>query len=376
MALRKHLGAGCQSALLTARRTKSDTLPGPVPLARATCAAILKSLVFSLFAVSSQSAVLPLWAWGGFFLFIGAMLALDLGVFRRHSHEVKMKEALAWCGVWFALALAFNGVVYSWRGGELGNQFLAAYLVELCLSVDNVFIFIVIFSYFQVAPKWQHRVLFWGILGAVLLRATFILAGVTVIQRFHWVLYLFGAFLVYAGVKMALPREEEFDANPDHNVAVRLFRRLFPVVTRQEGGRFFIREAGRMAATQLFIVLLVVETTDLVFALDSLPAVLAISKDGFVALTSNIFAILGLRSLYFALNGVMRLFRYLKPGLAVILVFIGGKMLIEHWFAISTLVSLGVIGVVLTASVLASVLIPEKPASRTQPGLHKPGGSS
>jgi tellurite resistance protein TerC len=272
-----------------------------------------------------------------------------------------MKEALAWCGVWFALALAFNGVVYSWRGGELGNQFLAAYLVELCLSVDNVFIFIVILSYFQVAPKWQHRVLFWGILGAVLLRATFILAGVTVIQRFHWVLYLFGAFLVYAGVKMALPREEEFDANPDHNVAVRLFRRFFPVVTRQEGGRFFTREAGRMAATQLFIVLLVVETTDLVFALDSLPAVLAISKDGFVALTSNIFAILGLRSLYFALNGVMQLFRYLKLGLAVILVFIGVKMLIEHWFAISTIVSLGVIGVVLTASVLASVLIPERP---------------
>jgi len=274
-----------------------------------------------------------------------------------------MKEALAWCGVWLALALLFNCVVYRWRGGELGNQFLAAYLVEVCLSADNVFIFIVIFAYFQVALKWQHRVLFWGILGAVLMRATFILAGVSVIQRFHWVLYLFGAFLVYTGVKMALPRKEEVDVNPDHNVAVRLFRRFFPVVTRQEGGRFFVMEDGRMAATQLFIVLLVVETTDLVFALDSLPAVLAISKDGFVALTSNIFAILGLRSLYFALNGVMQLFRYLKLGLAVILVFIGGKMLIEHWFAISTLVSLGVIGIVLTASALASVLIPEKPAS-------------
>ena len=362
MALRKHPGADCQSTLPGACRTKSAALLGPVPLARATGADILITLVIHPFAVVSQPALLPWWAWGGFFLFIGAMLALDLGVFRRHSHEVKMKEALAWCGVWFALALAFNGVVYHWRGGELGNQFLACYLVELCLSVDNVFIFIVIFSFFKVAPKWQHRVLFWGVLGAVLMRATFILAGVSVIQRFHWVLYLFGAFLVYTGVKMALPRSEEVDVDPDHNAVVRLFRRLFPVVTRQEEGRFFVREAGRMAATQLFIVLLVVETTDLVFALDSLPAVLAISRDGFVALTSNIFAILGLRSLYFALNGVMQLFRYLKLGLAVILVFIGVKMLVEHWVAISTLVSLGVIGVVLTASVLASVLIPEKQA--------------
>ncbi len=292
------------------------------------------------------------------------MLALDLGVFRRRSHRVELKEALAWCGVWFALALLFNGLIYHWRGGELGNQFLAAYLVEVCLSADNVFIFIIIFAYFKIAPQWQHRVLFWGILGAVLMRATFILAGVSVIQRFHWVLYLFGAFLVYAGAKMALPRDEMVDVNPDHNAAVRLFRKFFPVVTRQDDGRFFVLVDRRMAATQLFIVLLVVETTDLVFALDSLPAVLAISKDGFVALTSNIFAILGLRSLYFTLNGVMQLFRYLKFGLALILVFIGGKMLVEPWLGISTLFSLGVIGVVLAAAVLASLLIPEKPAPR------------
>lgn len=317
--------------------------------------------MFSLFAVGSQSSVLPWWAWTGFFLFIGAMLALDLGVFQRRSHEVKVKEALAWCGVWLALALLFNGIVYQWRGSELGNQFLAAYLVEVCLSADNVFIFIVIFAYFQVAPKWQHRVLFWGILGAVLMRSTFILAGVSVIQRFHWVLYLFGAFLVYTGIKMALPGKEEVDVDPDHNAAVRLFRRFFPVATGPHDGRFFVIDGRRMAATQLFIVLLVVESTDLIFALDSLPAVLAISKDGFVALTSNIFAILGLRSLYFALNGVMQLFRFLKFGLAVILAFIGVKMLIEHWFAIPTLVSLGVIGIVLTAAVLASVLIPERP---------------
>jgi tellurite resistance protein TerC len=185
-----------------------------------------------------------------------------------------------------------------------------------------------------------------------------------VIQRFHWVLYLFGAFLIYTGVKMALPRKEEVDVNPDHNLAVRLFRRFFPVAPRQEEGHFFIRESGRWTATPLFIVLLVVETTDLVFALDSLPAVLAITKDGFVALTSNIFAILGLRSLYFALNGVMQLFRYLKLGLAIILAFIGVKMLVEPWVDISTVVSLGVIGGVLTMSVLASALVPAKPAPR------------
>lgn len=319
----------------------------------------------TLVAIINSSVPLPWWAWTGFFAFITLMLALDLGVFQRDSHEVKMKEALVWCGVWLALALAFNGLVYRWRGAELGNQFLAAYLVELCLSVDNVFIFIVIFAYFKVAPRWQHRVLFWGIIGAVVMRAAFILAGVSVIQRFHWVLYLFGAFLVYTGVKMALPRRQEVEVDPDRNLAVRLFRRFFPVADRQEGGHFFTREPGRLAATPLFIVLLVVETTDLVFALDSLPAVLAITKDGFVALTSNIFAILGLRSLYFALNGVMQLFRYLKLGLAVILLFIGVKMLIEPWCEIPTAVSLGVIGGVLTMSVLASAFIPEKPAART-----------
>ena len=309
-----------------------------------------------LFAAAASSA-LPWWAWVGFFAFIAAMLALDLGVFQRKSHAVGMKEALVWCGVWFALALAFSGIVYHWRGAELGNQFLAAYLVELCLSVDNVFIFIVIFAYFKVADRLQHRVLFWGILGAVLMRTAFILAGVGVIHRFHWVLYLFGAFLVYTGIKMALPKKDE-EVHPDRNVAVRLFRRFFPVAVEPDSGRFFTRSAGRFSATQLFVVLIVVETTDLAFALDSLPAVLAISKDGFVALTSNIFAILGLRSLYFAVHGIMQLFRFLKFGLAVILVFIGAKMLIEPWLDISTAASLGVIGAVLAISVLASVFIP------------------
>lgn len=302
---------------------------------------------------------MPWWAWGAFFVFITAMLALDLGVLQRNPHEVTMKEAVLWCGVWFALALGFNGLLLYWRGPELAQQFLAAYLVELCLSVDNVFIFILVFAFFQVAARYQHRVLFWGIIGAVVMRAVFILVGVGVIQRFHWVLYLFGAFLVYTGIKMALPKKEE-EIHPDQNLAVRLYRRFFPVSEAPDPGTFFMSENGRRIATRLFIVLLVLETTDLVFALDSLPAVLAITKDGFVALTSNIFAILGLRSLYFALNGIMQLFRYLKIGLAIILVFIGVKMLIEPWVEVSTATSLGVIGGVLTMSVLLSVLI--KPA--------------
>ena len=300
---------------------------------------------------------MPLWAWGAFFLFIAAMLAVDLGVFQRDSHAVTMREALAWCVVWGVLAMAFFGVVWWWRGAEDGQQFLAAYLVELCLSVDNVFVFILIFAYFKVEPRFQHRVLFWGILGAVLMRGIFILVGVGVIARFQWVLYLFGAFLVYTGVKLALPAKEENEVDPAKNIAVRFFRRHFPVSDTFHGKHFFVEENGRRIATLLFIVLIVVETTDLLFALDSLPAVLAITKDGFVALTSNIFAILGLRSLYFALSGIMQLFRFLKIGLAVILCFIGVKMLIEPWVHLTTGTSLGVIGGVLATAVLMSVLI-------------------
>lgn len=310
-----------------------------------------------IFSIVETLHGLPWWAWTGFFAFIGLMLALDLGVFQRKAHEVKMKEALAWCGVWFSLALLFNGLIWWWRGHEPAQQFLAAYLVELCLSVDNVFVFILIFAYFKVAPRWQHRVLFWGILGAVAMRAVFILVGVSVIERFHWILYLFGAFLVYTGIKMALPGGDKVDVDPDHNFAVRMFRKVMPVSTAPAGGSFFTVEHGRRMATQLFIVLIVVETTDLMFALDSLPAVLAITRDGFIALTSNIFAILGLRSLYFALNGVMQIFRYLKIGLALILTFIGVKMLVEPWVDIHIETSLGVIGAVLATSILMSLLI-------------------
>jgi tellurite resistance protein TerC len=307
--------------------------------------------------------VMPPWAWIGFFVFIAAMLALDLGVFQRESHEIGMKEALVWCGVWFALAMVFNAIVWHWRGPELGQQFLASYLIELCLSVDNVFVFILVFAYFKVPSVWQHRVLFWGIIGAVVMRTVFILVGVSVIQRFHWVLYIFGAFLVYTGIKMALPGKEE-EVHPDQNPIVRLFRRFYPVAPENDRGHFFTRHEGRRMATPLFIVLIVIETTDVVFALDSIPAVLAITSDGFIALTSNIFAILGLRSLYFALNGIMRLFRFLKVGLAFILVFIGVKMLVAHWVKVSTTVSLAVIAGVLTLSVLASLLI--KPPSEKQ----------
>ena len=308
---------------------------------------------------------MPLWAWVTFFTFITAMLALDLGVFQRETHVVGMKEALAWCCVWVTLALSFGGLLWQWRGPESAQQFLAGYLIELCLSVDNVFVFILVFAYFKVEPRYQHRVLFWGIIGAVLMRAVFIIVGVEVIERFHWVLYVFGAFLVYTGVKMALPSKEA-EVDPEHNFAVKLFRRFYPVAPHNDRGHFFTIHNCRRMATPLFIVLIVIETTDLVFALDSLPAVLAITKDSFIALTSNIFAILGLRSLYFALSGIMGLFRFLKVGLSVILVFIGVKMLIEHWMKISTGTSLAVIGGVLTTSILMSVVIksPKAPPLR------------
>ncbi len=323
----------------------------------------------NLLAVLSDLPSLPLWAWLVFFGFISAMLALDLGVFHRDSHVITTREALVWCGVWASLALGFCALLHFWRGAETAQQFLAGYLIELCLSVDNVFVFILVFAYFKVPAKWQHRVLFWGILGAVVMRAIFILVGVSVLERFHWVIYIFGAFLVYTGFKMAFAGGSEEDVHPEKNLAVRIFRRIYPVSPAMDGGRFFTHFNGKRMATPLFVVLIVVESTDLVFALDSLPAVLAITRDGFVALTSNIFAILGLRSLYFALNGIMQLFRFLKIGLSVILVFIGVKMLITYFnIHVDTTVSLGVIGGVLLTSVLASVLIKVKEKPKAPPG--------
>lgn len=301
---------------------------------------------------------LPLWAWGAFMLFIIAMLALDLGVFHRKSHVIGVKEALSWCAVWFSLAMGFNAIVWWWLGPDLGLKWTAGYLVEIALSVDNVFVFIVIFGFFKVPKKHQHRVLVWGIIGAAIMRFTFILAGIALLEQFHWLIYLFGAFLVFTGIKLALPQGDDVD--PEKNIAVRIFRRFYPVTKAYHGRNFFVVIDGIKKATPLFVVLLVIETTDVAFALDSIPAVLGITDVPFIVFTSNIFAILGLRSLYFALNGVIDMFRFLNVGLALILVFIGIKMLIGGYYHISIGVSLGVIAAVLTAAVAASLLIPKR----------------
>ena len=306
---------------------------------------------------------MPWWAWVGFLAFVAIMLALDLGVFNRRAHVVSLKEALAWCAVWFGLAMAFN-LLIAFKMPDVGTskpalEFFTGYIVELCLSVDNVFVFIVIFQYFRVDPKHQHRVLFWGILGAVIMRALFIFAGLTLLNNFHWVIYIFGAFLVYTGVKLALPKKDD-GFEPEKNPAVRLARKFVPVTANFEGGKFFTRIGGRLHATPMFLVLLIVETTDVMFALDSIPAVISITRNEFIVFTSNIFAILGLRSLYFAVSGVMQLFRYINVGLAVILVFVGAKMLASHYVTIPIKLSLGIIGTVLAAAILASVLIPSQ----------------
>ena len=254
-------------------------------------------------------SALPWWAWAVFLSFIAGMLALDLGVFHRRSHVVSPREAGVWCGVWLSLALLFNTVVWLWLGHRPALEFLTGYLVEVSLSVDNIFVFILIFSYFKVPAAYQHRVLFWGIIGAIVMRAAFIFAGVSLLQSFHWIIYLFGAFLVYSGVKMALPAREDYD--PSANPLVRFAHRYLRIHPAYDGSRFTTVVAGKRAFTPLFLVLLVIESTDLVFALDSIPAVLAITNNSFIVFTSNIFAILGLRSLYFALSGAMQSLRYL-----------------------------------------------------------------
>jgi tellurite resistance protein TerC len=282
------------------------------------------------------------------------MLALDLGVFHRKAHEVKMKEALVWSGVWIALALVFNLIVYFWRGPEVGLQFLTGYLIEKSLSVDNIFVFVLLFSYFSVPAKYQHKVLFWGIIGALIMRAIFIAAGSTLIERFHWIIYIFGAFLIFTGIRMAINHGTKVD--PGKNVAVKLFKKLFPVTDEYHGSKFWIRQTGRWVATPLFVVLILVEFTDLIFAVDSIPAILAITSDPFIVYTSNVFAILGLRSLYFALAGLMHLFKYLHFGLAAILVFVGGKMLLTDVYKIPIGISLGVIVLILAISVVPSLI--------------------
>ena len=262
-----------------------------------------------------------IWLWAGFTLFILAMLALDLGVFHRKAHAVSFKEALGWTAIWITLALLFGAGVWQIAGHEKALEFYTGWLIEYSLSVDNVFVFALIFSYFAVPPVWQHKVLFWGVLGALVMRLAMIGAGVALISRFNWVLYLFGAFLIFTGIKMAFRQSERI--HPEHNPVVRCFRRLVPVTSDYRGDNFVVREGGRSWATPLLAVLVCVEATDLMFATDSIPAIFAVTLDPFIVYTSNVFAILGLRSLYFVLAGAMALFHYLKLGLGVILAFVG-----------------------------------------------------
>jgi tellurite resistance protein TerC len=295
--------------------------------------------------------------WILFNLFVVAMLALDLGVLNRRSHHFGFREALAWSGVWIALAAAFAVLVLFWHGRAPALQFVTGYIIELSLSVDNLFVFLVIFRYFKVPGEHQHKVLFWGILGALVMRGTFIVAGVGLITRFHWITYAFGALLVYSGIKLL--RQGETEIHPEKNPVLRLFRRAFPVTKEYVGGQFFTRKNG-LYATPLLVVLLVVETSDILFAVDSIPAVLAITLNAFIVYTSNVFAILGLRSMYFALAGMMDLFHYLHYGLSVVLIFIGIKMLGSHYVNIPTEWALAIVLLVLAASILASLANPQK----------------
>lgn len=306
-----------------------------------------------------NSVGVSIWKWVVFLTFVLVMLVLDLTVFHRKSHKIQFKEAIAWVCFWVGLAALFNVGVYFWYGRESALQFLAGYLIEESLSVDNIFVFILIFTYFGVEDRYQHKVLFWGIIGAQVMRGVMIALGITLIQRVHWIVYFFGAFLVFTGIKMALQKDTE--VKPEKNIMVKLFRRFMPVSDVYDGDKFFTFRNGVRMATPLFVVLLVVETTDLVFAVDSIPAVLAVSRDPFIIYTSNIFAILGLRALYFAVSGLMGLFHYLKYGLSLVLVFVGLKMLLSDIYHFPITLALGVIAAILGGSVLLSVWKPKPP---------------
>lgn len=293
-------------------------------------------------------------AWIGFCAFVLAMLALDLGLWGGKSREPNLKQALIWSAVWIGLALIFNAGLYFWGGGAKSLQFLTSYLVELSLSIDNLFVFLLVFGYFKVPAEYRHRALFWGIIGALLMRAVLITAGVTLITKFHWITYVFGAVLVASGIKMALQKDKEID--PERNPVLKLFRRFMDVSSDYDDGRFFVKENGRTLASPLFAVVLILESTDLVFAVDSVPAVLAITPDPFIVFTSNVFAILGLRSMFFALEGVMKRFHYLHYGLAAVLVFVGAKMLAAGFYKPPISVSLLIIVSLVAVSIVASLL--------------------
>jgi tellurite resistance protein TerC len=296
--------------------------------------------------------------WGGFILFVLVMISIDLGLFHRTAHAVKTKEALIWCAIWVSLALLFNVGVYHYKGGQAGIEFLTGYVIELSLSLDNLFVFLLIFSFFRVPKHHQHTVLYWGILGALVMRAMMIMTGIALINKFHWIIYVFGAFLVFTGVKMFFTGDQEI--HPEKNPVIKLAKKIFPVTHEFHEGHFFVRLKGRLLATPLFLVLLVIETTDLVFAVDSIPAILAITRDTFIVYTSNVFAILGLRSFYFALAGMFDKFRFLKVGLAIVLSYVGLKMLLSNFYKIPTVLSLTFIALTIGLSILISFLKPEK----------------
>jgi tellurite resistance protein TerC len=296
--------------------------------------------------------------WSGFNLFVLGMLALDLGVFHKKSEEITIRNALVWTGIWVTLAMCFNFFVYHYFGKQQAIEFFTGYIIEKSLSVDNIFVIILIFSYFQVPAAYQHKVLFWGILGALVMRVIFIFAGIELIHRFHWLIYIFGGFLIITGIRMVFAGDTQI--HPEKNPVVKLSRRLFPITNSFDGDRFFVRRDARLWATPLFVVVILIETTDLIFAVDSIPAILAITEDPFIVYTSNVFAILGLRSLYFALSGIEKYFHYLKYGLATILVFVGAKMCLADYYKIPIEISLSVIVGVLIIAILASVIFPKK----------------
>lgn len=292
--------------------------------------------------------------WAGFLVFVLVMLALDLGVFHRRVHEIRSAEAAGWTAAWIALAAVFNVGVYFLFGAQRALEFATGYLIEKALAVDNIFVFVVIFSYFAVPSVLQHRVLFWGILGALVMRAVFIVLGAAFLQRYHFAIYVFGGFLIVTGVKLLAQREQA--ENPGENLLVRALRRIFPVTEGYREGKFFVREGGKLFITPLLLALMTVEVTDVVFAVDSIPAIFAVTTDPFIVFTSNIFAILGLRSLYFLLARFVQKFHYLKIGLAFILIFVGGKMVASDFYQLPVTASLGVIAAILAASVVASVV--------------------
>jgi tellurite resistance protein TerC len=306
-----------------------------------------------------------LFLWIIFNIFVLGMLTVDLGVFHRKAHAVTTREATTWCLVWVTLAILFNAGIYIWLGSEKALEFLTAYLIEYSLSVDNIFVFILIFSYFAVPASYQHRVLFWGILGALVMRGAFIGTGALLLQHFHWVIYVFGAFLVFTGIKMVV--KEETTVHPEDNPVIKVLRRLMPLSPNYQGQSFFVKPNRTWAATPLFVVLLVVESTDLIFAVDSVPAIFAVSRDPFIVYTSNVFAILGLRSLYFLLAGVIDLFIYLRYGLGVVLGFVGIKMLLVDIYKIPIGISLAVVAGILTLSIVASLFV--KPGSPGSSGF-------